>query len=121
MQLLISFLLSALLLFGIADAGWREECNFGGNAQFHIIRETPYLSTLCPSSTGRQICTMLDLSYCFMNSHGHLISTINGHFEKSCKDCKLTGDNGTVLSCGCRMFGKDPAPYQNTEIDLGKL
>ncbi|KAJ2987284.1 hypothetical protein NUW58_g4591 [Xylaria curta] len=114
---LFIFLLSILFLSGTADAGWREECNFGGNAQFNIIHARPYLSTLCPSSTGRQICTILDLSYCLMNSHGHLIATINGHFERSCKDCRLTGANATILSCGCRMFGKN-APYQATEVDL---
>ncbi|KAI0449440.1 Cyanovirin-N [Xylaria acuta] len=118
MHLFMSFLLPVLLLLGVANAGWREECNFGGNAQFNIIHAKPYLSTLCPSSSsGRQICTMLDLSYCLMNSHGHLIATINGHFERSCKNCHLTGANETVLSCGCRMFGKN-APYQDTEVDL---
>lgn len=76
MQPIITFVLSALLLLGIANAGWREECNFGGGAQFNIIDEVPYLSTLCPNDKGRQICTMLDLSYCLMNSHGHLIPTI---------------------------------------------
>ncbi|KAJ8107330.1 hypothetical protein ONZ43_g6767 [Nemania bipapillata] len=106
-----------LFLLGIVNAGWREECSFGGNAQFHIINAVPYLSTLCPSSTGRQICTMLDLSYCIMNSHGHLVATINGHFERSCENCRLTGTNATVLSCSCRMFGKG-APYQDTSIDL---
>ncbi|KAI1150375.1 hypothetical protein F4825DRAFT_427046 [Nemania diffusa] len=76
MQLFHSLLLSLILLLGIANAGWREECSFGGNAQFHIINTHAFLSTLCPSSTGRQICTMLDLGYCIMNSHGHLIATI---------------------------------------------
>ncbi|KAI1128644.1 Cyanovirin-N [Nemania abortiva] len=114
---LLTFVLSVLLLLGIANAGWREECNFGGNAQFHVINEAPYLSTLCPSHTGRQICTMLDLGYCIMNSHGHLVATINGHFEKSCQNCRLEGANATVLACSCRMFGKN-APWQDTEIDL---
>ncbi|TGJ76148.1 hypothetical protein E0Z10_g10919 [Xylaria hypoxylon] len=117
MRFFISVLLSALLLPGIANAGWREECNFGGNAQFNIIHAKPYLSTLCPSSTGRQICTMLDLGYCFMNSLGHLTATINGHFERSCQNCRLTGANATILSCSCQMFGKD-APWQDTEVDL---
>ncbi|KAI0115555.1 Cyanovirin-N [Nemania sp. FL0031] len=117
MQFLPSLVLLVLSLLGVANAGWREECNFGGNAQFHVIHERPYLSTLCPSHTGRQICTMLDLSYCLMNSNGHLVATINGHFERSCESCKLTGANATVLSCSCRMFGKN-APLQATEIDL---
>ncbi|KAH8164905.1 hypothetical protein CIB48_g3339 [Xylaria polymorpha] len=95
MHLFIFFPLPILLLLSITDARWREECNFGGNAQFNIIYAKPYLSTLCPSSSGRQICTMLDLSYCLMNSHGHVIATIN-----------------------CQMFGKN-APYQDTEVDLG--
>ncbi|KAI0965277.1 Cyanovirin-N [Xylaria arbuscula] len=117
MQFVARFLLSALLLIGIANAGWREDCDFGGNGQFTIIYDTPYLSTLCPSSTGRQICTMLDLSYCLMNSLGHLTATINGHFERSCQKCRLTGRNATVLSCSCRILGKN-APWQNTEVDL---
>ncbi|KAI0201167.1 Cyanovirin-N [Astrocystis sublimbata] len=109
--------LPVALLLGVASAGWREECNFGGNAMFNVIHETPYLSTLCPSYAGIQICTMLDLSYCLMNSHGHLAKTINGGFDKSCVNCHLTGDNGTVFFCSCRMFGKN-APYQDAEIDL---
>ncbi|KAI1734657.1 Cyanovirin-N [Xylaria scruposa] len=117
MQFPIIYLLPILILLGIANAGWREECNYGGNAQFNIIHAKPYLSTLCPSSSGRQICTMLDLSYCLMNSHGHLVATINGHFERSCTNCHLTGVNATVLSCSCKMFGKN-APYQDTEVEL---
>ncbi|KAI0531755.1 Cyanovirin-N [Xylaria digitata] len=120
MLFFISLLLSALLFPRTTDAGWREECDFGGNAMFNIIRDVPYLSTLCPSSTGRQICTMLDLSYCLMNSHGNLIPTINGHFERSCVGCHLTGRNGTVLHCSCLLFGKD-APYQVTELDLEEI
>lgn len=76
MQVSFSLLVPSALLSGVAGAGWREECSFGGNAQFNIIHAKPYLSTLCPSSTGRQICTMLDLSYCLMNSLGHLTATI---------------------------------------------
>ncbi len=76
MQFFVSFLVSALLLLGLANAGWREDCDFGGNGQFNVIHDIPYLSTLCPSPTGRQICTMLDLSYCLMNSLGHLTATI---------------------------------------------
>ncbi|KAI0407421.1 Cyanovirin-N [Xylaria palmicola] len=119
MQPSAPLLLPAALLFGSANAGWREECSFASNAQFNVIDGTPYLSTLCPDSTNRQICTMLDLSYCLINTHGHLTATINGHFERSCKNCRLTGRNGTILFCGCRMFGKD-APYQDTAIDLGE-
>ncbi|KAI1108549.1 Cyanovirin-N [Nemania sp. NC0429] len=121
MQLFIPFFLSILILLGIADAGWREDCNFGGNGQFHIIHEKPYLSTMCPDHNERQICTMLDLSHCIMNSHGHLIPTINGHFERSCENCHLTGDNGTILACACRMFGKPPAALQYTEIETDNL
>ncbi|GAW18313.1 hypothetical protein ANO14919_077880 [Xylariales sp. No.14919] len=118
MRFSISFFLSVLLLLGIADAGWREECGEAGNAQFNILWEKPMLSTLCPSvSEKRKICTMLDLSYCLMNSHGHLTPTINGNFHRSCEKCHLTGRNNTILSCSCRMFGKD-APFQDTEVDL---
>ncbi|KAK5630893.1 hypothetical protein RRF57_006608 [Xylaria bambusicola] len=122
MRLSLPFVISSAILPGVASAGWREECNFGGNAQFNIIHAKPYLSTLCPSSTGRQICTMLDLSYCIMNSLGHLTATINtsGHFERSCENCHLTGRNNTVLSCSCRMFGKN-APWQDAEVDLEDL
>ncbi|KAI1421284.1 hypothetical protein F5Y12DRAFT_37993 [Xylaria sp. FL1777] len=93
MQFFLSFLLSAQLFLGIANAGWREECGFGGNAQFNIINAVPYLSTLCPSPTGRQICTMLDLSYCLMNSLGHLTATIkyvsrnSGAFSHASPSC----------------------------------
>lgn len=43
----------------------------------------------------------------------------SGHFERSCKNCHLTGANATILSCSCQMFGKN-APYQDTEVDLGE-
>ncbi|KAI8625527.1 Cyanovirin-N [Xylariaceae sp. FL1651] len=119
MQFWASIKPSLITLLPVANAGWREECSVGGNAQFHIIAGKPYLSTICPSSAG-PVCTMLDLSYCYMNSHGHLASTINGHFEKSCKGCQLTGANATILSCSCEMFGKD-APWQDAEIDLEDL
>ncbi|KAI3317848.1 Cyanovirin-N [Xylariaceae sp. AK1471] len=117
MQFSVFLILSLLHLLDATSAGWREECNYGGNAQFNIISGKPYLSTLCPSSAGRQICTILDLSYCLMNARGNLVATINGHFERSCKNCHLTGTNATVLTCSCQMFGKD-APWQDTEVDL---
>ncbi|KAI1822995.1 Cyanovirin-N [Xylaria intraflava] len=109
-----------LSLLPLVNAGWREDCGASGNAQFHIIRDAPYLSTLCPSSTGRLICTMLDLSYCLMNSLGHLVPTINGNFNRSCKDCELTGPNATVLSCSCQMFGRN-APWVAAEVDLEEV
>ncbi|KAI1272209.1 Cyanovirin-N [Xylaria sp. FL0933] len=120
MQFLMTFLLSALLLFGPAGAGWREECDFGGNAQYNLLDGTPTLSTYCPDHIGRQICTMLDLSHCLMNSLGHLTGTINGHFERTCVNCHLTGRNNTVLSCTCRLFGKD-APWNTAEVDLEQV
>ncbi|KAI2633955.1 Cyanovirin-N [Xylaria nigripes] len=117
MRFTASAVLSVLPLLGTASAGWREDCGDSGNAQFNFIHDTPYLSTLCPSSTGRLICTMLDLSYCYRNANGHLAATINGNFDRSCKDCKLVGRNATILSCSCQMFGKD-APWQDAEADL---
>ncbi|KAI0426544.1 Cyanovirin-N [Xylaria sp. FL1042] len=120
MQFLASFLLSALLLLSLASAGWREECDFGGNAQYNLMQGTPYLSTYCPDHTGRQICTMLDLNSCLMNSLGHLTGTINGQFHRTCANCRLTGRNATVLSCSCRMFGKNAA-WHTTEVDLEEV
>lgn len=77
MQFSASVTLSLLPLLGTTDAGWREDCNFSGNGQFHIIRGAPFLSTFCTSSSGRQICTMLDLSHCYMNTRGHLVNTLS--------------------------------------------
>ncbi|GAP91405.1 hypothetical protein SAMD00023353_6300500 [Rosellinia necatrix] len=120
MHISINLVVSLLIfLVGMTNAGpgWRTECNFGGNAMFNILQGVPYLSTYCPDHTGRQICTMLDLNYCLMNSNGHLIRTIGGNFLNSCKDCHLIGRHNTFLSCNCQMFGKD-SPWQNTQIDL---
>lgn len=80
MKILASLIFSALLVVGLSgilvDAGWRAECSFGGSAQFHVFNGKPYLSTMCPDNQNNQICSMLDLNYCLMNSAGHVKWTI---------------------------------------------
>ncbi|CAJ2506502.1 Uu.00g006320.m01.CDS01 [Anthostomella pinea] len=123
MHLATNIAVALVALVTTAQAAWRMACGKGGNAQFHIIHDRPYLSTLCsmtPDDDHKQMCTMLDLGGCYQNSNGHLLATINGRFEHSCQHCHLTGVNKTIFACDCQMFGKN-APWQYTEIETEDL
>ncbi|KAI1494105.1 hypothetical protein F5X96DRAFT_666177 [Biscogniauxia mediterranea] len=110
--------LVGLFLFpDAAQAEWRSTCDY---PQFNIIWGAPFMSTICRGSSQGPLCVMLDLSHCYMNSHGHLAAVQNGHFERSCRDCHFTGENHTVFACNCEMFGRD-APWQYTEIETNDL
>ncbi|KAI0020340.1 Cyanovirin-N [Xylariomycetidae sp. FL0641] len=119
MPTVASVVLAFASLAAPSAAKWRLECGEPGNGQFNMLDDVPTLSTICPGPHGL-VCTTLDLSLCYMNKNGHLVPVINGGFERSCRDCHLTGTNHTIFACDCRKFGKN-APWQYTEVDTEKL
>ncbi|ORY68367.1 uncharacterized protein BCR38DRAFT_406298 [Pseudomassariella vexata] len=89
----------ATLLAGMASlteaADYIKTCK-----ELHLTTyEAPLrLSALCYDNLRWLMCTELDLNMCYVN-HNHILRPLlNGGFEASCHDCKLTG---TVMGCDC--------------------
>jgi cytolysin (calcineurin-like family phosphatase) len=70
------------------------------------------LAASCPTASGAQMSTTLDLNTCITNDNGGLMWSNPGNYSGSCSGCSLSG---TLLTCQC---SNTSGQSQSTTIDV---